>query len=190
GHAVILVGEGTAAQCRCAVAGRPAVVADRGRTGAAGPGGFAERGGVGTGRPGVRTEGGRAFLGCPGKPADGRGQITAGQCVLPDRNAVIPRRARLVAAGERIPAQRLRAVSDRGADLAGSLRTRADRSGTRYCLGTDEDRIAVVVVDRRVVLVVRLAHAADRDASVAVRRAAMAHCDRVRADGVRAASVG
>src|SRR3546814_8837165 len=78
------------------------------------------------------AKGSLAFLGGPRKPANGRGQIAAGPGVLPDRNTVIPGRARLVATGERISAQGLRTVSDRGTDLAGRLRTRADRGGSRH----------------------------------------------------------
>src|SRR3546814_1348602 len=86
-------------------------------------------------------------------------------------------------------AQRLGTISHCGTDLAGGLGARADRGGSHDCLGTDQDRIPVFVVDRRVVLVVGLPHAADRDASVAIGRTVLAHCDGVPADGVCAAAV-
>src|SRR3546814_2968908 len=90
------------------------VVADRCGAGTAGPGRLAKRRRVGAGRPGARAESGRTFRRRPGGPADRGGEVAAGPGVLPDRDAVVPGRARLVAAGERIAAQRLGTISHCG----------------------------------------------------------------------------
>src|SRR5690606_3846786 len=113
-----------------------------------------------------------------------------GQRILADRDAVIAGRARLVAARERVVAQRLCTVTQRGADLARGLGARTEGAGTRHGLSADQDRVAVLIVDRRVVLVVGLAHSADGDAAVPVRAAVLAHGDRIRTDRIGAAAIG